>query len=82
MYMYFTSVVNEKAASSTTNEDKTENEANTNSKKKSPKKGKKTSGGTVNMDQKSNDVLVYPFSIPDLDLTTYHPCYMALTNPL
>jgi hypothetical protein len=34
------------------------------------------------MDQKSNDVLVYPFSIPDLDRTTYHPCYMALTNPL
>jgi hypothetical protein len=62
MYMYFTSVVNEKAGSSTTNEGKAETEANTNSKKKSPKKGKKTSGGTVNMDQKSNDVLVARFT--------------------
>lgn len=71
MYMYFTSVVNEKAGSSVTNEDKAENNANSSSKKKSPKKGKKTSGGTVNMDQKSNDVLVYPFATIDVILPLF-----------
>lgn len=61
MFMHFSSVVNEKAGSAMdTTEDKTDN-TNANSKKKSPKKGKKTgSGGKVDMDQKSNDVLVYP----------------------
>lgn len=54
MFMHFTSVVNEKG-SNKEKEDQTVLNKNT---KKSPKKGKNSDGGTLNMDQKSNDVLM------------------------